>query len=231
MIDASSGSRLSKLLALTLNTGRRQADELIAAGHVAINGKPAGLGARITPLDTITVKGEPLPTQSPAFEYILLNKPVGYICSRREQGATPTIYSLLPKQYHHLKPVGRLDKDSSGIILLTNDGEAAHQLTHPSFRKIKRYEISLNTGLQPLHHQIINDHGIDLPDGKSQLRLERLHDGDDRQWLVTMHQGRNRQIRRTFAALGYTVTRLHRIQFGDYAIAQLASGQTRKVVL
>lgn len=220
-----SGTRLNKFLAVRLGIGRREADNLIAKGKVLVNGKAPVLGARVQPADRVEVAGIPVDSAAPEYTYVIMNKPTGYVCSKRQQGETPTIYSLLPSEYQSLKTVGRLDKDSSGIILLTNNGDLAHRLTHPSFAKIKKYEVTLDKPLEPLHHQMINDVGIDLPDGASKLGLERLKEGDSRSWLITMHEGRNRQIRRTFAALGYKVERLNRIQFGDYALGKLASGK------
>lgn len=216
-------TRLNKFIAARLSIGRRAADDLIERGHVLVNGTHPDLGAQVSETDRITVKGKPL-AEEQAFTYIAFNKPVGYVCSRRQQGDAPTIYAILPQKYHHLKPVGRLDKDSSGLLLLTNDGDFAHRMTHPSFRKQKSYEVVLDAPLQPLHRQMIADFGIDLPDGKSKLALERLHDGNDRAWRVGMHEGRNRQIRRTFAALGYDVTRLHRTVFGPYHLDTLQPG-------
>lgn len=210
--------------------GRRAADDLIATGKVRINGEVPQLGARVQPGDTVTVNGTALSyAAAPAFMYVVLNKPTGYVCSRRQQGDTPTIYSLLPSKYHHLKPVGRLDKDSSGLLLLTNDGDLAHRMTHPSFGKTKEYEVTLDQPLAPLHHQMVNDYGVALPDGPSKLQLERLHDGDNHQWRVTMHEGRNRQIRRTFAALGYEVTRLHRTVFGPLTLGNLAPAKLLEI--
>ena len=98
-------------------------------------------------------------------------------------------------------------------------------MTHPSFHKTKQYQVVLDQPLQPLHRQLISDHGIDLPDGKSKLQLERLRDNDDHAWTVTMHEGRNRQIRRTFQALGYSVIKLHRTHFGTYQLGALAPGK------
>jgi 23S rRNA pseudouridine2605 synthase len=157
-----------------------------------------------------------------------LHKPRGYVVSRQGQGSD-TIYDLLPPHYRYLNPVGRLDKDSSGLLLLTNDGKLAQTLTHPSHQKRKLYEVELNKPLEPLHRQMISDHGIQLEDGVSRLLLERRQDGDDTRWLVTMHEGRNRQIRRTFAALGYTVLTLHRTTFGDFALENLGPGKIRRV--
>jgi len=204
---------------------------LIEQGRVLVNGALPILGARIDPQhDRVTANGQALHGDAAQhFVYVLLDKPVGYVCSRRQQGDSPTIYALLPKQYQHLKPVGRLDKDSSGLLLLTNDGDSAHRFMHPSFGKRKQYEVTLDKPLQPLHHQFINDHGVQLADGPSKLQLERLHDGDGTTWLVTMHEGRNRQIRRTFTALGYTVTKLHRTSFGALQLAELAGTRYKEI--
>jgi 23S rRNA pseudouridine2605 synthase len=115
------------------------------------------------------------------------------------------------------------------LLLLTNDGQLAYELTHPKFIKQKVYEVTLNQPLQPLHRQMISDHGIQLDDGPSRLQLERLQENDDHAWRVTMHEGRNRQIRRTFAALGYTVTKLHRTQFGPYQLDGVKQGAYQEV--
>ncbi len=215
--------RLNKFVALSLGVSRRKADELIEQGQILVNGDRAVLGRQISQSDTVLYNSRELHIQPKKL--ILLHKPVGYLCSRASQGGIPTIYELLPKSLHHLKPVGRLDKDSSGLILLTNDGDFAHQMTHPSFHKIKRYLVTLDQPLQPLHRQMINDFGVQLPDGPSRLTLERQHDGDDRRWIVQMSEGRNRQIRRTFAALGYTVTKLHRTDFGSYSLGGMKRGE------
>ena len=215
--------RLNKFVALSLGVSRRKADELIEQGKILVNGDRAVLGRQISQSDTVLYNSRELHIQPKKL--ILLHKPVGYLCSRASQGGIPTIYELLPTSLHHLKPVGRLDKDSSGLILLTNDGDFAHQMTHPSFYKIKRYLVTLDQPLQPLHRQMINDFGVQLPDGPSRLTLERQHDGDDRRWIVQMSEGRNRQIRRTFAALGYTVTKLHRTDFGNYSLSGMKRGE------
>ena len=225
------GTRLNKFLATRLGIGRREADDLIVKGKVLINGSAPILGARVKDGDRVEVSGKQVVTAKPHFMYLLMNKPKGYVCSKRKQGDTPTIFELLPSKYQGLKTVGRLDKDSSGLIMLTNDGELAHRLTHPKFAKLKTYELTLNKPLEPLHHQMINDKGIDLPDGNSKLGLQRLKDGNNTEWLVTMFEGRNRQIRRTFAALGYLVTKLHRTGFSDFTLNKLAPGEAQEVKL
>jgi 23S rRNA pseudouridine2605 synthase len=216
--------RLNKHLALQLGVSRREADNLIDRGSVTINGATASLGARFTIGDSIAVDGKTLQADT-AYQYLAFNKPVGYVCSRKQQGESPTIYDLIPTEYHHLKPVGRLDRDSSGIILLTNDGNFAFTMTHPKFTKTKIYNVRLESELSPLHQQMISDHGINLEDGISALQLERMNETDRKSWIVTMKEGRNRQIRRTFGALGYTVKKLHRTNFGNYALGDIKPGE------
>ena len=215
--------RLNKHLALQLGVSRREADNLIEKGTVSINGTPATLGARFTAGDTIAIANKQI-TDDATRQYIMFNKPVGYVCSRRDQGDNPTIYNILPPEFRVLKPVGRLDKDSSGLLILSNDGDFAFRMTHPKFTKTKVYHVTLDHDLAPLHQQMISDYGVTLDDGTSKLALARLSDDNRSQWEVTMAEGRNRQIRRTFAALGYTVTSLHRTQFGPYNLGTLKTG-------
>lgn len=218
--------RINKFVALASQLSRRQADAAIAEGRVLVNGQMPETGQQINASDVVTLDSRPI---TPAVKTtIMLNKPVGYVCSRDGQGSQ-TIYDLLPPEYQLLQPVGRLDKNSSGLLLLTNDGDLANELTHPSRQKQKVYQVTLKTALEPLHRQMIQDHGIQLEDGVSKFELERQHDGDDRDWQVTMHEGRNRQIRRTFAALGYEVLTLHRTHFGPYNLANLQQGKTTEL--
>ncbi len=219
--------RLNKFLAESLGVSRREADDLIAAGKVLIDEKPAVLGARIDKSNKVCYNGSIVPFLE-GYTYLALNKPAGYVCSRKRQGDFPTLYELLPEKYHELKTVGRLDRGSSGLILLTNDGDFAFKMTHPKFTKVKIYEVELDQSLQPLHQQMIADFGIDLPDGRSRLGLEKMDD-QRKKWRVMMTEGRNRQIRRTFGALGYTVVSLHRTDFGPYRLDGLKSGDFTEV--
>jgi 23S rRNA pseudouridine2605 synthase len=222
--DTTPTERLNKYLALQLGSSRREADQLIENGQVMINGSVATLGARFADGNTITLNGKDLTTKQD-LTYVLFNKPSGYVCSRKKQGDNETIYAILPKEFHHLKPVGRLDKDSSGLIMLTNDGDFAFEMTHPKFHKVKVYRVRLDHELEPLHQQMISDYGVQLEDGISKLSLERLSDTNRKGWQVTMSEGRNRQIRRTFGSLGYTVIKLHRITFGNYSLDDISSGE------
>ena len=240
--------RLNKFLAERLGVSRREADELISAGKVTIDGEKAALGARIDKTNKVCYNNKIVPFDT-EFSYLAFNKPVGYVCSRRAQGNTPTIYELLPAKFHKLKTVGRLDKDSSGLIILTNDGDFAFQMTHPKFRKTKIYEVELNQPLEPLHQQMISDFGVMLDDGPSQFKIVKATSagdrpgggpplsasevGEEKVWQdppreyyeVFLTEGRNRQIRRTFAALGYKVIKLHRTNFGKYELGDLKPGK------
>lgn len=216
-------NRLNKELALSLGISRREADELIANRRVKINNDLANLGDRVNETDNVYVDNKKL-NRAINYRYIVLNKPIGYVCSRRQQGKNPTIYSLLPKKFQDLKTVGRLDKNSSGLIILTNDGDFSFKMTHPKFYKIKKYEVCLDKILEPLHQQMISDYGINLDDGVSKLMLERISEDSQKKWIVTMREGRNRQIRRTFKALGYEVVKLNRTNFGNYALGDIQPG-------
>ena len=227
--------RLNKFLAERLGLSRREADAAISDGHITIDNKPAKLGDRIDKNSKVCYNNRTVPFET-EFSYIAFHKPIGYVCSRRAQGDAPTLYELLPSKYQHLKTVGRLDKDSSGLILLTNDGDFAFQMTHPKFRKNKVYEVELDRPLEPLHQQMISDYGVEIGDGVSKFKIirdeicetsseKRPEDGLENLYIVFLTEGRNRQIRRTFAALGYKVTKLHRIQFGKYELGDLKPGK------
>ncbi|MBR2766626.1 rRNA pseudouridine synthase [Candidatus Saccharibacteria bacterium] len=249
--------RLNKFLAERLGVSRREADELIAAGKITVDGKPAVIGNKIDSKSKVCYNNKTIPFDT-EFIYLAFNKPVGCVCSRHAQGQAPTIYEILPKKYHKLKTVGRLDKDSSGLILLTNDGDFAYQMTHPKFHKEKVYEVELSKPLEPLHQQMISDYGVMLDDGPSKFMIVRKEEsnllsgafrsaaarelarsprGDGRErrgarknglapiYTVILTEGRNRQIRRTFAALGYKVIKLHRTHFGKYELSGLKSGK------
>lgn len=217
--------RINKYIAGATGLSRRAADKAIEEGRVFVNGRKPEPGQDVTDADEVYLDNKKLAAQQ-ALRTILLNKPAGYVVSREGQGGK-TIYDLLPKEFYHLKPVGRLDKDSSGLLLLTNDGQLAQELTHPKYHKTKVYEVGLDAPLQPLHRQMISEYGVQLSDGPSKFALERLQDGNECAWRVTMQEGRNRQIRRTFAALGYEVVKLHRTHFGSYTLENQASGTFR----
>jgi 23S rRNA pseudouridine2605 synthase len=218
-------TRINKYVAQATGMSRRAADKAISDGKVHINGQPAGIGDQVSSSDQITYENNELalPEQTTT---IVLNKPIGYVCSRAGQHS-PTIYDLLPEAYRSLKPAGRLDKNSSGLILLTNDGNLAYELTHPKFIKIKQYEVTLNKTLSLSDKQQISLKGVMLEDGISKLSLDEMK--ESKNWLVSMNEGRNRQIRRTFAALNYKVLKLHRIRIEDLHLNDLKLGEFKKL--
>jgi len=212
--------RINVYVAQSTGLSRRQADKLIANGAVTINNQLAKTGDIVNDQDTILFNNHLIkPIQ---FQLVLFNKPINYVVSRNGQGSK-TIYDLLPHKLSQLKPVGRLDKDSSGLLLLTNDGKLAQQLSHPSYNKNKVYNLSLDKPLKDKDNLLIS-RGINLEDGISYLDISNLSQ-DERSLTVTMSEGRNRQIRRTFQKLGYQVTILHRVSFGEYSIGQIKPGQ------
>ena len=235
--------RINKFLAQATGISRRAADAAITLGEVRVNDQPPTSGQDVSSTDIVSYQNRRYTIsdiEKQTSVTVMFNKPAGYVVSRNGQGSR-TIYDLLPQVLHDLKPVGRLDKASSGLLLLTNDGDLAHHLTHPSYRKVKRYEVHLDHPLQPLHRQMISEFGLQLEDGLSKLQLDRLdvvsdnprdteqNMQQDTAWLVTMHEGRNRQIRRTFQSLGYEVTQLHRTQFGDYFLDTLPVGKYKTI--
>jgi 23S rRNA pseudouridine2605 synthase len=215
--------RLNKYLAEKVGLSRREADEIIGKGLVFVNDKPARLGQQIEPSDKVVYRGVEI-SGAAQYIYIMVNKPEGYVCSRKRQGKAPTIYEILPEEYQGLKTVGRLDKDSCGLILMTNDGDFAFRMTHPKFRKEKVYQVKLDRALSKKDLAKIN-RGVKLKDGVSRMTVER----NGEYYKVTMSEGKNRQIRRTFQAVGHNVVFLKRVKFGDYKLDKLAEGKIIRI--
>lgn len=215
--------RINKYVALACHISRRQADQLLAQGKVSLNGKIAVLGDKVDPKDQVQLNGENinLPTSQVT---IIFNKPIGYVVSRNGQGS-PTIYDLLPSKFRHLKAIGRLDKASSGLLILTDDGNLINHLSHPRYFKNKCYHVQINKPLTSNDEYLIREVGVQLDDGISRFSLKPSR--NQYNWIVTMHEGRNRQIRRTFKALGYEVKKLHRFALADYQLNDLAFGKLK----
>lgn len=216
--------RINKFVAGASGISRRAADAAVQEGRVMVNGSIPQLGQAVNTGDIVLLDGNQL-TRPEEPMTIMLNKPIGYVASRDGQGSK-TVYDLLPAELHALKPVGRLDKDSSGLLLLTNDGAMANRLTHPSFGKQKTYIATLD---KPLNDNSLEQilHGVRVEDYTSRLLLKQLGANN---YEVKMFEGRNRQIRRTFSVLNYTVTKLHRTDFGEYSLGDLASGTYMTIV-
>lgn len=213
--------RLNRYIAQHTDLSRRKADELIAAGKVSINRQIAHVGTEVSDKDIVVVDGKKLEPIDQKSTVLLLHKPVEYVCSRDGQGSL-SVYDLLPMRFQILNIAGRLDKDSSGLVVLTNDGMLLNELTHPSNDKQKVYRVTLT---KPLEDGAIAQFakGVDIGD-KHVSKMSVLPNSDGA-YIVTIHEGRNRQIRRTFEAAGYGVTSLHRTHLGPYEIGSLVPKQ------
>ncbi len=214
--------RINQYVARSTGVSRRKADGLVEDGRVFINGSVANIGQQVKESDSVSLDGVDLQKQN--IKTIAFNKPVGYVCSRVGQGGDKTIYDLLPHDFSNLNPVGRLDKDSSGLMILSNDGDLINKLSHPSSGKWKRYYIETNPKLTDEMLERLNQ-GVDLEDGKSTLKIERSGSG----YTVLMQEGRNRQIRRTIERVGSIVTNLHRQAIGETEIGTLAEGEWEEI--
>ncbi|MHB1865068.1 MAG: pseudouridine synthase [Candidatus Saccharimonadales bacterium] len=215
--------RINRYVAAASYISRRKADAFIKEGRVKVNGLPAITGQEVTNRQIVTLDNIKLTLPNKPL-LIKINKPRGYVVSRDGQGA-PTIYSILQKNYQNLNPIGRLDKDSSGLLLLSNDGQIINNLAHPRYNKDKVYEVKLNKSLTKEDLQLLKN-GIDLIDGPSRLEIKKVNAEN---LVVSIKEGRNRQIRRTFDTIGYQVISLHRIAFGKYRLGNLKLGQYEEV--
>jgi 23S rRNA pseudouridine2605 synthase len=219
------GERLQKVLAQRGVGSRRACEELIAAGRVQINGQPAVLGRRVhTDSDEVTVDGVPIGVRA-GLKYYLLNKPPGLVSTADDPFGRPTVTDVLPAE-PRVHPVGRLDADSEGLLLLTNDGDLTQRLTHPSFGVEKEYLVAVEGAVKPAALRRLRE-GVDLEDGRTgPARVALVGSGGLR---ITIHEGRNRQVRRMCDAVGHPVRRLVRTRIGPIRIGTLAPGAWREL--
>lgn len=226
--------RIQKLLAAAGYGSRRTCEKLIAAGRVQVNGRIAILGAKADPVkDLITLDGSPITASRPI--YIILNKPRHVLSSLKPQGGRRTVRDLVPLS-DHLYPAGRLDAESEGLILLTNDGELTNRLTHPRYGHEKEYHV-LISGEVPAKTLEAWRHGVVIKDetGRQQRTLpakvrvlSKSGNGRGGTWLaITMREGKKRQIRRVAETLGLHVVRLIRVRLGPLQLGNLQAGEWR----
>lgn len=219
--------RLQKILSDRGVTSRRRAEELIRGGLVAVNGQIASLGDSADPdTDEITLAGKPIPAAR-GYIYLMLNKPRGYVTTLSDEKGRPTAASLVADCGQRVYPIGRLDMDSEGLLLFTNDGSFANRAMHPSHEIQKTYQVWVSgfsqEGFQRLQEPVVLD-GYRIKPPK--LRL--LSYKNDRAELeITIHEGRNRQIRRMCQMAGMQVTRLKRIREGQLELGSLPLGKWR----
>lgn len=221
------GERLQKILSARGVASRRKAEEMISEGRVTVNGKIAQLGdAADAELDEILVDGSPLPSRKD-YVYIMLNKPRGYVTTLSDEKGRPNAAQLVSDCGVRVYPVGRLDMDSEGLLLFTNDGDFANRLMHPKHEVEKTYDTWV-TGYTPgaevrLKRPITMDGYTIRPPKAMLLNAE----GDRARLRITIHEGRNRQVRRMCQAAGMTVTRLRRISEGALRLGELPLGKWR----
>ncbi|MFP4635906.1 MAG: pseudouridine synthase [Nitriliruptoraceae bacterium] len=219
--------RVQKALAAAGVASRRASEELIAQGRVTVNGRVVELGARCDPAsDVVEVDGERV-SVDPELVYLLLNKPRGVVTTTDDPQGRPTVTDLveLPQR---LYPVGRLDQDTEGLLLLTNDGELTNRLTHPSY-EVERVYVALVPG--PVRKKALAQlrEGVELEDGLARAKRVRVLETQRSKALleVVMTEGRKREVRRMLGALGLTVERLARVSFGGVELGDLRQGNWR----
>lgn len=215
--------RLQKILSAAGVCSRRQAEEYLSAGRVTVNGQTAALGQKANPdRDVVRVDGVPV-TASAAPTYLMLHKPRGYITTLSDEKGRPTVAELVADCPARVWPVGRLDWDSEGLLLMTNDGELTHRLTHPSHQVEKEYIVTvtgdIDAALPILEGPMSLD---DVPLAPAQVRVL-----GEKRLAIVIHQGKNRQVRRMCAAAGLEVTRLKRLREGTLTLGDLPRGQWR----
>jgi len=223
--------RLNKYIASTGICSRRKADELITEGKVSVNGKTiTELGFYVREKDKVTVDGKTVRPQE--LEYYRFYKPAGYITTQNDEKGRKTIYDIIPAELKHLKPVGRLDKDSTGLLIMTNDGELINQMTHPSIKVPKVYMVTINGKFTENHAKEMFD-GIEIITDTNEKKtayaetvpIEVTNKSSVIQ--VVLYQGINRQIRKMFAKLGFEVKVLKRIQHAIITLEGLRKGQIK----
>ncbi len=222
--------RLQKFLSQAGVASRRKAEELIVAGRVRVNGAAATeLGRKVdAERDVVEVDGARVEVAGTAW--LAVNKPRGYVTTRRDPEGRPTVYELVPAEHQGLFYVGRLDYDSEGLVLLTNDGEAANRLMHPRYGTERVYEVEVAAPVSPVALRQLRS-GVELEDGPARVEsIARLKASPGRTRLrLTLLEGRNREVRRLFRALGHTVERLVRVSYGPVRLGGLAPGKWRKL--
>lgn len=226
--------RLNKFISQSGYCSRRQADELIKHGKILLNNVPVKeMGVQVDPLsDVVRVKKGPLLKLSRKKQLIMLHKPKGYVCTKSDRHAKRTVYELLPPEYQSLNSIGRLDKDSEGLLLFTNDGELAERLTHPKYAKEKSYLVTIRGRLDEQDFHKLRK-GIRLIGYRAQpakVKEIQYDEKTDRSELeLTIKEGKKRQIREMFLALKHPVKRLLRVSVGPYRLGRMRVGEWRVI--
>ncbi len=220
--------RLQKVMASRGVASRRECEKMILAGRVSVNGNVVvEMGTKVEPGDCITVDGRELPPDREPLVYLILNKPRGCVTTVKDPQGRTTVMDLLDNLERRIYPVGRLDYDTEGLLLLTNDGDLSYALTHPSHEVDKTY-LAVVKGVPSGFVLDKLRLGIDLEDGKtSPAKVSVLKTGPQSEILLTIHEGKNRQVRRMLEAIGYPAVSLKRTHFGPLSLQGLSTGKYR----
>ncbi len=226
---------LIKVLTESGAGSRRAMTAAIKAGRVSVDG--VIVSAFNHPVDVardaVTLDWQPVKTAAPSYTYLLMHKPVGVLTTTRDERGRATVMALLPAKYRGVRlfPVGRLDKDSSGLLLLTNDGSLTYRLTHPRYEHEKEYLVRLDAALSAKEVRRFRA-GLDLEDGVTRAAVcEPFRGAPEFRYRVVIHEGRKRQLRRMFATLGRRVEELQRVRLGPLRLENLAAGRCRDLTL
>ncbi|MFH1662533.1 MAG: pseudouridine synthase [Chloroflexota bacterium] len=218
---------LLKVLTQAGTGSRRKISAAIKEGRVAVNGDVVtGFNHPVElEKDRISLDGRQIDIKPQQFVYLVLNKPKGVLSTLKDERGRRTVISLLPQKYRHLRlyPVGRLDKDSTGLILLTNDGDLANRLTHPRFEHDKEYVVLVKGELKSAEISRL-ENGIKLDDGKTSPAVVKKLKSVDYNYSITIHEGKKHQVRRMFEALGHPVLELKRVRMGNIKLGNLKEG-------
>ncbi len=218
--------RVQKFLSEQGVASRRKAEEFIKSGQVSINGRRAKLGDKVNPdTDEVKVYGKLVKKVGEARAkkiYIALNKPKGYVVSKRDPNGRKTVFSLLPENIRtKVHNVGRLDYDTEGLLIMTNDGDLTQELSHPKYEHDKEYEVVTDITPKPQQLEKLRD-GVELPTGQTFPAAIKMRSG---KVFITIHEGKKRQVRRMFAAVGLGVTNLKRIRINKMLLGDIPAGQ------
>jgi len=224
---------LLKALAEVGVGSRRRIAEAIKNGRVEVNGELVeNFRHPVNPeTDRVSMYGKPVDLKPRRTVYLMVNKPAGIITTTSDERGRKTVLDILPEKYRHLRlyPVGRLDKDSTGLLLLTNDGELTYRLTHPKFEHEKEYLIHIEGALKPDEKRKL-EKGVELEDGMTYpVDVKEIKSPPPFNYSITMHEGRKRQVRRMLANLGYQVLAIKRIRIGNLNLGNLKEGVTREL--
>jgi pseudouridine synthase len=224
---------LQKFISSAGYCSRRKAEDLIRTGRVKINGKHAELGMSVDKGDNVEIDGQLTKEAREEKIYILLNKPVGYTCTNRKFKGEKNIFELIGPDMPRLFVAGRLDKDSRGLLILTNDGDFAERMTHPRHEKEKEYVVKISNSQFLISKQKQDElisllvKGIDIGKGDGIVRAKRAEYFGDGKFRIILTEGKKRQIRRMFKALGLEVADLKRVRIGEYKMGDLKEGEYR----